>query len=254
MKRWPPRKFWHADVKVVKRCDEHLWKCCEEMEYNIFFECGYVSESVNNRINFFDCYEKMEFIAAFSSNSKTDSREANPIGIMRIVYASNGNAMKKEMFPTLHHARKLGYSSHDAINKSSLRPPFEDNKTLWLYSDRFSEALVLNPSRCIDMATIAISEEGRKLKASIAIISRMITRIWEQPPIRYAFVAMDTEVYDKWKARDVPHGVHIPLGPSVQYSGSPTTPILMDSFMYPRGIRKLIILLFWLKGYLKFSK
>lgn len=254
MKRWPPPRFWQVDVKIVKRCDEHLWKCCEDLEYNIFFECGYVGESVSQRIDFFDCYGKMEFIAAFSFNSKTDPRKTNLIGIMRIVYASNGNTMKKEMFPTLHDARKLSYSSHDAINYPSLRPPFEDNKTLWLYSDKFSEALVLNPSRCIDMATIAVSEEGRKLKASIAIISRMITRIWEQPPIRYAFVAMDTEVYDKWKVRDVPHGVHIPLGPSVKYNGSPTTPILMDSFMYPMGIRKLIILLFRLKGYLKLTK
>ncbi len=173
---------------------------------------------------------------------------------MRIVYASNGSKMKKEMFPTLHDAKVLHYTSHDAVNDASLKPPYEDNKTLWLYLDKFDEALALNPSRCIDMATLAVSEEGRRLKASIAIISRMISRIWEQPPIRYAFVAMDTEVYDRWKVRDVPHGVHKPLGPSVKYWGSPTTPILMDSFMYPRGFRKLVIILFRLKGYLKLSK
>lgn len=251
MKRWPPKKFWRLNVKVIERSDALLWNCCEEIEYTIFFECGYLCESENKRINDYDCYEKMEFIAAFTPDSKVEFEERKPLGIMRLVYASNGNVMKKDVFPTLQHSKRLDYSSNEAILDPSLIPPFEDNKTLWLYSDKYDEAMRINPLRCVDLATIAVSEEGRNLKASIAIIRRMITRIWEQHPIRYAFVAMDTEVYDKWKVRDVPHGVHTPLGPSVQYWGSPTTPILMDSFLYPRGIQKIVILLYRLKGFLK---
>lgn len=254
MHKWPPNKLWQFDVKVIKRSDVLLWNCCENFEYTVFCECGYISESGNKRIDDFDCYGKMEFLAAFTPGSTSTHKESKPLGIMRLVYASNAGSMKKDSFPTLRHSRKLDYSSYDAMVDLSLIPPFEDNETLWLYADKYDDVKKINPSRCVDLATIAVSEEGRNQKASIAIITRMITRIWEQPPIRYAFVAMDTEVYNKWKVRNVPHGVHTPLGPSAQYWGSSTTPILMDSFLYPRGIQKIIILLFRLKGYFKLTK
>jgi hypothetical protein len=251
MKRWPPKINWPIKTKIVKRSDILLWNSCEKTEYNIFFECGYTDESEKKRINDFDCYQKMEFIAAFNPGSKYKHQDTKPLGVMRLVYTANQNVMKTDLFPTLQHSKKLGYTSYDAAIDLSLSPPFTDNDTLWLFSDKYDEVMKISPSKCVDLATIAVSEEGRNQKASVAVIARMITRIWEQYPIRYAFVAMDTEVYNRWKERDVPPGVHIPLGPSVQYWGSPTTPILMDSFFYPRGLQKVVIPLFRMRGFIK---
>jgi hypothetical protein len=249
MKRWPPKKVWQVDLQVITPSDKRAWDACEALEYEIFLKCGYISASKDARISDFDSYARMEFIVALSHGSARSPLERRLVGAFRLVYPPDQDTMHKEMFPTTRSARRLSYSSGDVLAHKTLRPPFEDNKTLWLFADKYTDLLAMHPKRCFDMATGSITEEGRRLKAAVAMASRTMMRAWEQPPIRYALLALDIDTYQKWSVVAPPRAL-TPLGPTVQYWGSPTIPFLVDAFLLPKGALKLFILFHRLKGYL----
>jgi len=84
------------------------------------------------------------------------------------------------------------------------------------------------------------------MKATYAINARTVTRVWEQPPLRYCFGAPDHKYYSRYKDKGLPI---TELGPSVHYWGSPTIPILIDLNRALKGIQKIIIFIYRLKGY-----
>ena len=248
MTKWSFKKIKRVKIIIVKPDQQNLWHKCERLEYDIFHDCGYIQPSAKNRIEYFDEYKRVEFIAAIFDSRQGFPEHEKLMGVMRIVYPSNDTNQKiADTFPTLRNARKIGYSSWAASENSSLKVPFENNNVLWLFSDRYDQVMKLNPSHCIDLATIAISSEGRRMKAIYAINARAVTRVWEQPPLRYSLLAVDHGVYCRYKAKGLPI---TELGPPVLYWGSLTVPILIDFNQIPTGIQKIMIFLYQLKGYI----
>jgi hypothetical protein len=249
MKRWPPKKVQQVDIQVITPSNKVLWDACEALEYKIFLQSGFISASSDARISDFDSYERMEFIAGFSRESTKSPLVERLVGALRLVYPSDKHTLLREAFPTIQGARPLSYSSEDLLADKSLRPPFEDNKTLWLFADKYADVLAMHPKQFLEMATGSVTEKGRRLKAVVAMASRTITRAWEQPPIRYALLALDTEAYNKWSLLVPPKAFSV-LGPTVQYWGSPTIPLMVDLLLLPKGGLKLLIPFYRLKGYL----
>jgi len=249
MKRWPPNKIQKVEIQVITPSNKVLWDACEALEYEIFLQSGFISASSDARISDFDSYERMEFIAAFSRDSTKSPLVERLVGALRLVYPSDKDTMLREAFPTIQEAKILSYSSEDVLADKSLRPPFEDNKTLWLFANKYADVLSMHPKQCFDMSTGSVTEKGKRLKAVVAMASRTITRAWEQPPIRYALLALDSDAYDKWSALVPPKAFSV-LGPMVQYWGSPTIPLMVDLFLLPQGGLKLLIPFYRLKGYL----
>ncbi|UCH21444.1 MAG: hypothetical protein JSU83_23600 [Deltaproteobacteria bacterium] len=250
MAKWSFKKAKGFDIKVVKPNSYRMWEECERLEYKIFRACGYIPVSKDKRLQFFNAYKRMEFIAAYTRAGKMPRDDKQLLGILRIIYPANTNQMLNEMLPTLRQARRLEYSHQDALANTSLKPPFEDNQTLWLYADAYDLAMHLNPKKCYDWATVGVTQQGQERKVINGIFARAVTRTWAQPPLRYCFIAVDNEVYSRYKAKE---SKILTLGPSVMYWGSPTVPILIDFHKIAKGIQKLLIPVYRLKGYLGLS-
>ena len=249
---WPFKKKRDIDIKIIKPTDRSLWNKCESLEYEIFHECGYVPISAEDRLNDFDCYPTMEFLAAFQKSSGKSYETKKLLGILRTIYSCRGNKLIKESFPTLYHANKLDYTSNEALHDSKLKPPYEDNKTLWLYADIFDWLMKCDPRKFVDWAAIAVTQEGRDLKAADGMIGGAVKRAWEQPPIKYCLIAADWELI-KSKKKRIPQIMSqiVDLGPPVMYWGSKTMPFLVDLYQLPKGILKLLIVVYRIKGYMQ---
>jgi hypothetical protein len=247
-KKWTFEKANRIELRVVTRADGALWRECEKLEYGVFLNCGYIQLSDDQRIEKFDRYDNMEFMAAFViENGKTQCQK-NLSGLVRVVYSSDPINSLAEQFPTLLHANLLDFSSRDAPDNLRLMPPSEEIQCIWLYSDQNDRISKLDPRRCIDLATMAILPRWRDGKTSKALTTGVLLRGWEKPPIRYALGVMDESFFRKAIERNLPFEA---LGPSVMYEGSPTIPVLIDSYKIPKGFQKLILFLYRIKGHLK---
>lgn len=221
--RWPMREVEGVEVIVVRPEDRVLWRQCETLEYSVFLESGYVEENPTDRLADFDCYTPMVFLAAFTGNRKLPLEQRRLSGVVRLVYAPHARKMGPGLFPTIDHAKELEI------------PP-----------ENLKRVQVMNPRRCIDIATMVISKEKRDANASKALISKIMTWGWEHPHLRYAFAAIDTLLYRKLRERRLPFE---DLGPSVMYMGSETTATVIDAFRIPNGLWKFVIPLLKLRGY-----
>ena len=94
-------KKFNAGVKVVHQEDHELWQQCERLEYDVFLEAGYLPGSDNPRIDDFDGYRKMEFIAVLDEGRSSCTSGAALSGVLRIVYPPEERRMQKQWFPTL---------------------------------------------------------------------------------------------------------------------------------------------------------
>jgi hypothetical protein len=246
--KWTFEKAKRIELQVVTKSDEWLWRECEKLEYDVFFDCGYIPASDDQRFNRFDRYDNMEFMAAFViENGKTQCQK-HLSGLVRVVYSSDPIKPLAEQFPTLLHARLLDFSSREALDNQRLKPPSEETQYVWLYSDQNDRISKLDPRRCIDLATMAILPDWRDGKTSKALTTAVLLRGWEKPPVRYALGVMDEPFFLKAIERNLPFEA---LGPSVMYDGSLSIPVLIDSYKIPRGFQKLILLLYRIKGHLK---
>jgi ornithine decarboxylase len=215
-------------IKIVQPENAELWPKCEALEYEVFHAEGYIESHPEKRISDFDDYSKKEFIAALENDQL--------VGVMRVTYSDAGQ-MAKELFPTLDHAKVLDYSYEEAGRNPELKPPYEDNKTLWLYSDMYEKVLVLEPTNTLDLTSMAIKRNKRYSAASKRIITQIMHRAWSQNK-KHALGAIDTPFYQKLKARSLPF---MDLGPSVIYWGTPTTPALLVTQEVFTGLKKMII-------------
>jgi hypothetical protein len=244
--KWSFSKRGKIDIRIIKPSDHSLWNKCERLEYEIFRECNYIPISAECRIDDFDCYSKMEFLAAFETDGKKSYKEKKLFGTLRVVYSSRDKTNGKESFPTLHHAKRLDYNSNDSQQDSKLKPPYEDNETLWLYADIHDWLMSCDPRKFVDWAAMAVTKEGRDIKATANLLARAVKRAWGQPPIKYCFVAADLDIAIRYKEK-IPQIVD--LGPPVMYWGSKTMPFLVDLYQLPKGLQKLLILVYRIKGY-----
>jgi ornithine decarboxylase len=222
-------------IKIVQTENHDLWSKCEALEYDVFYAEGYVDYNPEKRIPDFDKFEKKEFIAALENDLL--------VGAMRVIYSEAGQ-MEKELFPTLDHARILDYSYEASVNNPQLKPPYEDNKTLWLYFDVYEKIRTLSPANTLDLSSMAIKRNRRDSSASKRIITNIMYRIWSQNK-KYAFGAIDTTFYQKLKSRGLPF---MDMGPSVMYWGTPTTPTLINTHEILSGYKKMIIPYMRLQG------
>ncbi len=241
-------KSKRIELRFVTRSDDALWRECEKLEYDVFYESGYIQASNALRIKEFDRYYKMEFVAAFLIEREKAQFEKKLSGVTRIIYASDKRKNIKDQFPTLFHAKRLNYSSRESFGDLKLKPPSQNGKTLWLYSDKYDQVMKLDPHACIDLTSIAVIPNRRDGRISKVITLAVLLRSWEQPPIRYGFGVVDELFLKKIIERNLPFDE---LGPSVMYWGSPSIPTLVDSFKIPKGFQKLLIPAYRLKGHLK---
>jgi hypothetical protein len=246
--KWSFSKRRNIDIKIVKPFDQPLWNKCERLEYEIFRACDYVPISAECRIDDFDCYPTMEFLAAFEKSGKKSYIEKKLFGTLRVVYSPREKKIKKESFPTLHHAKRLDYNSNESQQDYRLKPPYEDNETLWLYADIYDWLMSCDPRKFVDWAAMAVTKEGSDIKATANLLGRAVKRAWGQPPIKYCFVAADLHIAKRYKEK-IPQIVD--LGPPVIYWGSKTLPFLVDLYQLPKGVQKLLILVYRIKRYMK---
>jgi hypothetical protein len=190
----------------------------------------------------------MEFLAAFEKGDKKNYEEKKLFGTLRVVYSPRDKTIKKEYFPTLHHAKRLEYDSNESQQDSKLKPPYEDNETLWLYADIYDWLMSCDPRKFVDWAAMAVTKEGRDIRATANLLGRAVKRAWGQPPIQYCFVAADLEIAKRYKEK-IPQIVD--LGPPVMYWGSITMPFLVNMYQLPKGLQKLLIFVYRIKGYMK---
>ena len=134
---------------------------------------------------------------------------------MRIIYAPDARQMGPGLFPTLDHAKELRIDP-----------------------EKLARIMTMDPRRCIDISTMAIPREKRDARASRALTTAIMKQVWGTPRLRYALATIDTVLYGKLKARDLPFE---DLGPSVFYWGSPSMATFIDSYRVLKGLRKLVI-------------
>ena len=175
-------------TQVVKQGSE-LWDACEQVEYDIFTasDVGYFPENDCRRIPDFDHFGRQEFIAV--------SRSGRIVGVMRLVYAE-GSRLGTGMFQTYDHRAELN-----------------------IFPDKDHYLGSLDPRKVVDLTTMAIDRGERDARASKALITGTIRRIWETGR-RYALACIDTPFCRKLKGRALDFQ---DLGPSTYYWGSPTT-------------------------------
>ena len=243
---WSVVNKTNAGVKVVHPCDHALWMQCERLEYDVFSGAGYVSTSKESRIDFFDSYKKMEFIAVFDEGRSSCTSGAAFSGVLRIVYPPEERRMQKQWFPTLCHARRLDYTSTEFRHDESLRLPKGDNRSVYLFADAYDRIMRLDPRKCIDLSTISIASNCRGGNVSAKLITRTMTRTWETPPARYGFLVVDSGYCRKNQSRNIPLE---DLGPPVMYWGSHSIPVIIDSYTLLKGFHKLFLLFYRAKGY-----
>ena len=247
-KKWTFEKVKRIKLRVVTKSDTALWRECEKLEYDVFFKSGYIPASDSQRFDKFDQFDKMEFVAAFVIENRKTQCQKRLSGLVRVIYSSDPGKPPEEQFPTLLDARTLDFSTREAYENPKFIPPEEDIQCLWLYSDQYDRITKLDPRKCLDIATMAILPRWRDAKTSKNLTTGVLLRGWEKPPLRYAFGAMDEIFFKKAKERNLPFEA---LGPSVMYLGSPTIPVLVDSYKIPKGFQKLLIPLYRGRGHLK---
>jgi hypothetical protein len=196
---------------------------CESLEYRIFLESGYVEANPAERIADFDPYASMEFLAAFTGDRHLPLDRRTLSGVVRLVYAPLARRMGPGLFPTIDHAEELGIPT-GILNR----------------------ILAMNPRRCFDIATMAVSREDRDGRASKALIGAILVRVLGLPRLRHCFATIDTSFYRKLKERRLPFE---DLGPSAMFMGSMSTAAMIDVFRIPRGLQKLLIPLLKIRGY-----
>jgi hypothetical protein len=215
-------------TSVVTEPATPLWYASEQLEYDIFVEEAYIAPNKHKRITSFDAYQKNEFIIAVEGGTV--------IGVIRLVLCDD-RKMAKKAFPTLANARVLNYRLSDARKNPELKPPFEDDKTLWLYKDSFEQVLQLDPSKCHDLATMSILRSKRNGIVSSGLIrATLVHSLQMAKPISLSCI--DTPFFEKLVLRGYPYEQ---LGPSVKYWGSPTTPCMVSGYHILKRFQKLII-------------
>ena len=240
-------KKFNSGVKVVHQEDHELWQQCERLEYDVFSEAGYLPGSDNSRIDAFDGYKKMEFVAVFNEECSGPKLGDALSGVLRIVYPPKGSQMQKNDFPTLCHARRLDYTAAEFQLSESLESPGGDNQSVYLFADTYDRIMHLDPGKCLDLSTISIALNHRGGNVYSKLITRTMTRTWETPPSRYGFLVVDAGYCRKLQTQKLPLE---DLGPPVMYWGSRSIPVIIDSYNLPQGFYKLLIFFYRIKGYL----
>jgi len=203
-------------VHVVKPGDA-LWEDCLRTEYQVFVDSQYIPENPQKRLVDYDRYTHVEFLCATVGDEIA--------GTMRIIYAPDHSKMKSGLFPTVDAHEKLRF-----------------------FPGKLDDCMAMDPRQCIDIAAmVTVPKFRRNAKASKSIITRVMTRVWGQHPLRYAFAAIDTPFYEKLKRRDLPW---LDLSESAMYWGSMTTAGVIDSFKIPKGWQKMVIPFFRTKGWI----
>ncbi len=204
--RWILEKNGKVKTKIVTMDHVH-WKACESMEYETFTDkdTGYFEKNDEGRIPDFDSFGQQEFVTAMI--------EDRVVGVMRLVYSCE-KSMREGLFQTYDHRGDL-----------NVFPAMEK----YMGS--------LDPTKTVDMSTMAIASDVRNAEISKAVITRTIQRIWETGR-RHALACIDTPFYRKLKLRALDFQ---DLGPSTYYWGSPTTASVLDTYCIPKGINRLFI-------------
>ncbi len=210
-----------VELLSISPAEKLFWHRCESLEYQVFLESGYVEESPTGRIADFDRYASMEFLAAFTGDRQLPLGQRILSGVVRLVYAPHARKMGPGLFPTIDHAEEL------EIPPANLK-----------------RVLAMDPRRCFDIATMAIAKAKRDGRASKALITAIMMKVFKHPRLRYGFAAIDTPFYHKLKQRRPFED----LGPSTMYMGSMSTATMVDSFRV-HGLQKLLIPTLRFRGY-----
>ncbi|HCY83756.1 MAG TPA: hypothetical protein DHV36_01325 [Desulfobacteraceae bacterium] len=222
--KWRFNPPWRNETRIVASSRDPFWQRCEHLEFKVFSDCQYIQGNGLQRIHAFDRYQRSVFVASGCGQDDIS-------GVIRLIF-NNGRDMKKSYFPTLSGARLIHRSDGG-------RAASENNSDrLLIYKDRYTADLLSLPADgCVDVSTMSVLPEKRDASISRSLITRAILLAWEMS-VRYALGAIDTRFLEKLLSRGLPF---VPIGPSVPYWGSPTTPVLMDTYRIPKGVGRMMI-------------
>ncbi len=189
------------DLLMVKPEDDTIWRQCEQVEYEVFKEQGYVSSNSTQRIFEFDRYKNCLFIAAVLSRDEYPPSSKNITGVMRFIYEKDESKMKKGLFPTIDSSNDLKISTekHDML-------------------------MSIDPRDCIDLSSVAIRRQYRASDTSMMFMEFCMKH---EPNIQYILAALDSRIYQVIKRYLL---IMQTLGPPVYYWGSMTTAVLIDRY------------------------
>ncbi|MCG8615856.1 MAG: hypothetical protein MI802_06535 [Desulfobacterales bacterium] len=224
---WELNQLLKKGAHIITSCDDPLWGDCETLEFEVFKACNYIEHTGKYRIDDFDDYQASVFVLS-------KGRDLAVTGASRLVLNSSKD-MQPGYFPTLACGKCLERSHRSpAYVPGGSR---EGKQTLFFYPEAWENILKIPARRCLDAATMAVAPEQRDTKAWGTITSRTLTFAWEHS-IRYLMLAADSRVFEKLLHRGLPFA---PLGPAVEYWGSPTIPALLDTYRVPGGLARLLI-------------
>lgn len=185
----------------VKPEDEILWRRCQNVEYEVFLEQGYVLPNSSQTIYEFERYQHGLFIAAVLDGSKYPPCNQDITGVMRFIHATDEAQMRKGLFPTLDASDELKISSEKQVKLMSI-----------------------DPCNCMDLSSIAIRRKYRATDTGV-ILSEYCLKY--KPEIQYILAAIDSRIHQILKRYLL---VMQELGPPVYYWGSLTTAVLIDRY------------------------
>ncbi len=211
------------DIVIVTPKDKDLWARCEKLEYDVFLQAGYIEPNPEKRIVDYDSYKEVEILAALWGTKNQSNKDKTLTGVYRYITGLRKDKMDFGIFPTIDAYKKLGISE-----------------------DKMEMLMKLNPKKVVDTSSMAIGEKYRDYVSSNLLWMRMFTRAWELG-IRYGVAAIDTSFFLKLKKRFPCEE----MGPPKMYWGSYTTPTFIDSYKFAKGIKRLGVYGYRVKGLIK---
>lgn len=217
------------DVTARKVSSPDLIEKCKSLEYRVFLEEDYIRPNDEEELLDYKVYPHYYFLAAFEGKKL--------VGSWRNIYEPNKARMREDIFPTIDSAFVIPRDFDvEAYNKNA-KENRADGKLL-IYEDQYEKLMKLDPRKTIDMCSAAILKEHRTGEISKALFAKVLTSALEKPPVKHGIGVPDTRWYEKVVERGYPIE---PLGPSIFYWGSHSTPIYVDFFDVPKGVQKAII-------------
>jgi N-acyl-L-homoserine lactone synthetase len=212
----------NIDIVNVKERKEKLWKECEDLEYKVFLDKKYIKKNPQNRITEYDDYiDNTEFIVAVENGKEV-------VGGMRIIYSPNNKTMGKGQFPIVDFGKKLDYTIKEAESNQNLSPSYEDDKTLWLYSDEWKKMMKLDPRKVLEFITMTVRKDKRDGIVSTLLYTELFYNLPKKNKnIENIFAVYDHSVAQRTLERGVPYKE---IGPIVKYMGSKTISFVLNDF------------------------
>ena len=180
-----------SDVRIEIRDRTDLG--ARQLEYDVFLEAGYISETPHRLVADYDKYQKSEFVTALSNGELS--------GMMRLIYADD--SLPHRGLPTLEHY------------------------TIWdEWRDRINK---LPESRLGEFGTLAVRKPYRKGRSTY-LLKRKSIMYPAGKGYRYGLSLIDAGLLARLQAKG---HILVQIGDSKYFMGSETVPVFGSAYKLP---------------------